>query len=310
MKILVDPGNSKSVIATIAIGTNYYNDWENYAFPLWELYCKRHHIGLVVFDQDLIDKTDPLWKKPTWQKLLIGEQLKSASIEIDNVCYLDTDILINPFAPNIFDGWNPQSYGIVSLRSNLPYRYHDTLRWVAFLRHTYYDKNYPLDSSLFSSLEQLYTYHNLPVMGDEACMGMFLFNIKNHSEEMSSWFSLYDKHVESITNGGDQTHLNYHIQSTGNVYWLEYKFQAIWVFEMAMKYPFLYGLINSRDIRAECVKASLTQNYFLHFAGSWHESGMWRDDFFSCKKFLDELKDFDLYIKQSVFGEPKGLLRP
>lgn len=310
MKILIEPGNSKSVITTIAIGSPYFDDWKKYAYPLWSEYCKRHQIGLVVFDENLVDKEDPYWKKPTWQKLLIGERLKSSSLDVSNVCYLDTDVLVNPFAPNVFENWDSRCYGLVALRSNLPYPYHETLRRVAFLRHTYYDEKYPLDSALFTSLEQLYGYHDLPVMHEEACMGMILFNIDNHEEEMSSWFSLYDKNVRSITNDGDQTHMNYHIQSTGKVCWLDYRYQAIWVFEMAAKYPFLYGRLNRDTVRAECIKASLAQNYILHFAGSWHESEMWRDDRFSAPDFLDELKNFDEYRKQPVTGEPKGIIKP
>ena len=44
---------------------------------------------------------------PTWQRLLIGNEIKNKFNDVENVCYLDTDIQINHFlAPNIFDNYN------------------------------------------------------------------------------------------------------------------------------------------------------------------------------------------------------------
>lgn len=309
MKVFIDPGSSRSVIATIAIGPSYYNDWEKFSLPLWQKYCNQHQLGLIVFDDHLVDKENTEWKKPNWQKLLIGQKLSSIDSPIENVCYLDTDVLINPFAPNVFEHWNPECYGLVSLRKHLPFSYHETLRRMAFYRNKYYDRKYPLDSALFISLENLYSYHNLPVQEDEACTGLILFNIQNHAEEMSSWFSLYENNIETITSGGEQTHVNYHIQSTNRVTWLKYKFQAIWVFEMATKYPFLYKKIHTEVVH-QCLQACLSQNYFLHFAGSWHESNMWKNEMIAGSDFLDELEEIVEYMKQPVSGKPLGTIKP
>jgi hypothetical protein len=116
------------------------------------------------------------------------------------------------------------------------------------------------------SLEQLYGYHKLPVQPDEACMGLIVFNAHAHSTLMRSWFDKYDRNVESVTNGGDQTHFNYEIKNWGNVSWLDYRYQAIWPYEMAWKYPFLYDF-GRKDQRliGKCIEAALYQNYFLHF---------------------------------------------
>ena len=173
MKIIIPPSDSQCVITTIAIGTSFFDNWEKFAKPLWEKYCKRHQLGLIVFDQELIGRDDPLWKKPNWQKTLIGDALKVKLPSIKNVCYLDSDILINPFSPNVFDSYDSNSVGLVSLRKNLPYPYENTIRRVAFLRNRYYDTDYPLDSALFISLQDLYKFHGLSVQEDEACSGFF-----------------------------------------------------------------------------------------------------------------------------------------
>ena len=65
MKVLIQPGKAKNVLATIAIGAAYYKAWEKFALPGWESYCHRHQLGLVVFDQDLLPLDAPKWKKAT-----------------------------------------------------------------------------------------------------------------------------------------------------------------------------------------------------------------------------------------------------
>ena len=114
---------------------------------------------------------------------------------------------------------------------------------------------------------------------DLFCAGLFVFNVLEYHSIMKEWFMKYSRDVSTITGGGDQPIMNFEIQNYGKVNWLEYKFQSLWLYEMAWKYPFLYqnrGFDNG--IIKQCVEASLFTNYFLHFAGSWYESEMWKID--------------------------------
>jgi len=312
VKILINPGKSKNILSTIAIGEDYYHFWYKNAFPSWEKYCVRHGLGLVVFDNDLISDKDPLWKKATWQKLLIAESLKNSPLLVKNVCYLDTDILINYRSPNIFDDYKAETIGLVSIVKNMPFSIDESRRKISFLRNKYYDKKYPLDSAIFMTLEQVFSYHNLPIQNNFACMGLIVFNVDNHTNLMRQWFNNYDRNVKSITNGGDQSHINYEIQNWGNITWLDYKYQAIWTYEMAIKYPFLYNFgRNNKSLIRECIEASLMTNYFLHFAGSWHESEMWKlGEVFEGKDKVKEIDDYYQYIDIPVTGKPKGIIKP
>ncbi|MEY4467313.1 MAG: hypothetical protein RIR21_1106 [Pseudomonadota bacterium] len=312
MKVIVPLGSSRNLIATIAIGNTYYSSWEKSALPGWIEYCGRHGLGLVVFDHDLISSDEKKWKKATWQKMLIGETLLRAGINANNVCYLDTDILINPIAPNIFNNYDSDKIGLTSIRKNLPFPLEEVQRRLAFLRHTCYDSSYPLDSALFMSLEQLYDYHGLEVQADEACMGLIVFNVGEHAQLMRGWFDKYDRNVKSVTSGGDQTHVNYEIQNWGRVAWLDYRFQAIWPYEMAWKYPFLYDYGRfDEDLIRKCVEAAMHQNYFLHFAGAWHESDMWKlGGFLKSQIERTRLLEYENYRRLSVTGVPVGMVRP
>jgi hypothetical protein len=305
MKILIKPKDSGNVIATIAIGEKCFQDWKTYAFPSWRLYCKKNKLGLICFDEDLIDKNHKKWKKATWQKLLIATTLKNSNHSIKNVCYLDTDILINyKFSPNIFDLYQNNKIALVSEINDLPYPLDLVKKFLSFNRHIYYDKKYPLNSSLFISPQKIFKYHNLKPFKNYACMGLIVFSIKNHSEIMKKWFYKYDKLINTITGGGDETILNFEIQNYSKVQWLNYKFQALWIYEIAWKYPFLYNYGKKNKILiAKCIESSLKTNYFLHFAGSWHESQMWKIKNILLNNFcIIELKQLSNYLIKNVKG--------
>ena len=127
----------QNYIATIAIGQQYLEGWRKLSRSSWIDYCERFDLGLVIFDQDMAVGFGDKWKKPTWQKLLIGKILESSDLDVKNVCYLDTDIIISPFAQNIFESYDPMCFGLVSLRKNLPFDYDKALKAVAYNRNRY-----------------------------------------------------------------------------------------------------------------------------------------------------------------------------
>lgn len=310
MKIFRE-SNSGNYIVSICIGLKYFTEWENYASPGWKAYVKRHDLGLIVFDDDLISSTSTYWKKATWQKMLIGFILADSRLEVNNVLYLDSDILISPLAPNIFDDYNSSCIAVVSQVKNLPQPLHLTLRRLAFLRHTHLSNNYPLDSALFMTIPDIFKYHSLPIKDDYFCAGMFVFNIANHSKLMESWFMKYTSDIITITGGGDEAHMNYEIQSFTKVEWLPYEFQALWIYECAWRYPFLFSYgINDNDLIRACIRSSLYVNHFLHFAGSWNECEMWKLDSIFSPSDLNEINDYQSYLKTPVTGGPVGIIKP
>lgn len=311
MKVIVRPGKAGNVIATNAIGGNYLAQWKRFAFPTWKRYCERHRLGLVVFDRYMVPEGCRAINKPYWQKLLIGDTLGKEMPAVRNVCFLDTDILINHTAPDVFESYDPRTIALVSRFNKLPYPMHAVLRRIAFFRHYCYDKDYPLDSYLFASMGQLYSNEGLPTQGDFATTGVFVFNVHNHSRMMRDWYLKYNYGIDTLDGGTEQVHLNYEVQKTGKTSWLDYRFQALWSFEMAWKYPFLYhfGRNDDRLIR-ECIEASLFTNYFLHFAGAW-EGSMWkRSGILKSASSMNRFDQFAEYGKMRLTGKPKGIIKP
>ena len=183
---------------------------------------------------------------------------------------------------------------------------------MAFLRNRYYDSKYPLDSSLFISIEGLYEMAGLEPQADEACTGVFVYNSKNHSELLKKYYKSFSKDVMERDGGGEQIFLNHFVQSNNLVQWMDYRFQAMWTYEMAYKYPFLYHEYQDNlNLMKSCIEASLFSNYFLHFAGSWHEGKMWEQvRVFDTSESILMFESFDDYMRVPVFGKPLGQVKP
>tara|TARA_B110000305_G_scaffold81143_1_gene91268 strand:+ start:1942 stop:2895 length:954 start_codon:yes stop_codon:yes gene_type:complete len=309
-KILINK-NSKNFIITIAIGKTYYDTWKKYASPTWIDYCKKHSLGLMIICNYLIDKDHPKWKKPTWHKMLIGNYIQENKLKIENVCYLDTDILINPNSPNIFTLHNKKKISIISATQRMPYSLNYVKKKIAFNRNNYLDKKYPLDSALFMTKRNYYNFHNFSEQKDIINMGVFIFNVNEHSKLMLSWFNKYDKNLKNLTGGGDNPQMSYEILHYGKLNWLEYKFNCLWNFEMASKYSFLYADKKNKKLIKTCIEDSLKDNYFLHFAGTWKEGSMWKmKNIFNNKKEKSLNRRFLKYLRVKLTGKPKGRILP
>ena len=294
-------------IVTLAIGELYLHKWEQNALPSLLRYCNKYELGLYVQDVS-IDRNEPR-KKPQWQKILLPSVLQERYNYIKEYCYLDTDIVVNHFAESVFNLNYPGKLSLVSQFKNLPYDLHDTLRRIAFYRNKYYSKDYPLDSSLFMGFKEIYDYHKLPAQSDYACTGMFMGNIHEHASILTEIYNKYDHSISTLTDGGDEPVLNFEFQNRFTINWIPYSYQALWLYEMANKYPFLYKQDRNQDLINMCIENSINSNTFLHFAGSWYESEMFNN--LHLIDFNSEIqKEFNRYKQIAVTGKPVGIVKP
>ena len=209
MKVLIK--EKKNSIACIAIGKRFYEHWKKHIYPYWRSYCLKNNLGLIVFTEDLIKKTDINWKKPTWQRLLVGHEVKKKYPIVQNICVLDLDIIINPFSPNIFKFCKKNKINLTSLRTNLPFEYKKTVRKMAFFRKKFTNKNYPLDSLLNSDLKNLYAADGLKAQKDELCVGVMAYNVKKFSKILRDWFYNFNKKNLKTNFGGCQNQVAYNL---------------------------------------------------------------------------------------------------
>jgi len=286
---------------TIAIGSKILREWKVYSMKNWVKYCRKNNLGLIIIISDLIEKNNIYWKKATWQKMLLGEYaLKNIKQKIKNICFLDVDILINPNSPNIFKYHDPEKISVVSFFKNIPYEFYNTRKLISYYRNKYYSSRYKLNSIILSSPREMFKYANLKPFNDFFCAGLFIFNAKKFSNFFFDTFFKYKKDVKSMT-GGDQTHLNYEVFKMNKVNFISYKFQALWIYEIANRYPFLYNLKGKKNLLLkECIEDCLDRNFFLHFAGSWFEGSMWKmKNIYGAEKSKSFIKKIN-YLKKKV----------
>jgi hypothetical protein len=307
MKIIIKP--KKKLIACIAIGSKYRSLWENNILPTWKLYCKKNKIGLVLFKNDLIEKKSLFWKKATWQRLLVGDAVRKELPKVEELCVMDIDIIINPYSPDIFKSIKKNKINLTSLRKNLPFNYKDTIRKIAFFRKELVNKKYPLDSLLNSDLKTLYKSEKLKPQKDEMCVGVMVFNVKKFSKILYNWFFDYKKNIDTTTRGGCQTILNYLILKNKYENLLDYKFQTIWLFEVASRFPYLLKYIKNKELMANLTMSILLDSYFLHFAGGGKESSIWESKDFYKRINTNTLNNFKIYQKKKLKGLPAISIR-
>ena len=296
---------TRNYIAVIAIGSKHYNDWKKYSFPSWKMYCEKNNIGILVIKKNLIDKKNIFWKKPTWQRLLVGEYIKQNSLNIYNICLLDTDIFINNLSPDIFKKSNLKKISVVHLHKKLPYSITDyKLRErLVYLRRYFIDGSYPLRSSITASPNQIYKNFKLKTSSsDYFCAGVMVFNINKYSKILRDIYIKYSSKINKKKFNGVEIPLNFELtRNKSNLHWLDYKFQTNWLYELADKYSFLYRVKkNYNKIKKYCVEEIILNSYFLHFAGTFKDAAnVWKiNNFFSNKKLIEINKIFNLKQKQ------------
>lgn len=295
-------------LVTTAMGPGYLDRWIKYSLPSWMSYASRHGLGIVCITDELAERDVPTYKNGSWQKLLAPAFVLANFPEAGRFCMIDTDIVISPFAPNIFDHACTDGYTVVSSLKHLPYPRALVLRRMAFLRNAFYSSSYPLDSFLLGNPLDDFSDLGLEPPSDYFCAGVIALN-RGQVDQMVGWFM--DTPGPGDFDAWEQTHLNYWIQNEKHE-WLPYEWQALWNLEMAWKYPFLYSegrnVANSSLSRA-CVEAALWSNNFVHFAGSWFESEAWMSQA-ELPEFSHLESSFRAYLDTPVTGKKVGKIVP
>jgi len=272
-KVIRSNSNVENYLITVAIGKKYFDNWKNSYSKNWLDYCKKNNLGLIVFNDDLIEKNSVLWKHPTWQRLLVPKYLSIYfKKKIKNICLLDADIIINANSNNIFDFHKNKTISYISLYKDLPYKdtFKELRKKIVFYRKNYMNKKYPLQSSILGSPNEIYKNYKFPkIFNDYFCAGVLVFNSSQNCDFFLKIFFRYYNDKRFI---GVEVPLNYEIFNNKKINKLNYKFQTIWLYELAYHYTFLYRLKKINKIKNLCVQQSLLDNYFIHFAGSWPDT--------------------------------------
>lgn len=309
----------ESIIATIAIGKKYFKDWYKYARPFWEKYAIRHGLGIIVFCEALISRTPGVEKSPAWQKCLAPSVVLRNAPSAKRVVIMDTDILMGPLARNIFDYVPDGKIGVVRYSSELPFNLIVIKKRLAFLRNKFYSPRYPLESELFASPREIFERRDLTPHDNYFTSGVICLTTPDQAGFLEDFYnSVSAQEADRLRKDfgyWEEPSINSALQGRSDLYWLPYNFQAIWSYEISWLYPFLFELgqkwRSDEETVAKVIASTLMNQDFLHFAGSWFESDMWKTP-----KIMEALSknlasdDFIKYLQSTPRTESKGKVIP
>ncbi len=255
-------------LVTTAIGGDYRAKWEQWAQPFWVRYAERHGFGIAVVTHNLFRPDEPQLNG-SWQKLLAPRALRELLGRDVSCAMWDTDLLPSPVAPSIFDVVSRGRIGVVSQEHGLPGDAEQLRKRIAFLRQRYLDGDFPLWSALNASPQQRFLWAGLPAKSDFFCAGMYVVDTASHADLMVDWYLNAPTTLDYQSFSSDEIWFNVMAQTAGICEWLPYEWHALWIFEVAALYPFLYAPEVNPEVAGWCLASSLTRNHIVHLAGRW-----------------------------------------
>lgn len=275
----------KRAIVTITLGKKHQKLWSKICKENWTQYCKKHSLDLIVIDTPLDSSERGLSRSPSWQKCLILNHPRVK--EYEQVAWLDSDIIINnENAPNIFSGIQTHEIGGVK---DWVYPTPELYKKMKEAQNNYAEL---INCATLKedTISQYYTNFRLPnEFNDVVQGGVLVFSPKHHKELLEKVYYNYED------KGANYWHyemrpLSYEILKSGNLKWLDERFNRIWeidkelncpaLFEIYKKNTLLFKITRRLDFEigtsfnkdfSETMHKYFKQSYFFHFAGAFSD---------------------------------------
>ena len=269
-------------LVTLVIGKYFQSLWEKHCRANWEQYAARHDADVIVLDVPLDSSPRAQARQASWQKLLILGQPQVR--DYTQVVWLDADILIHPRAAWVGDNVPPELIGVTD-EYEYPTR---ELNFRALTRLYRLWEKRNIRFARNATPREFYTLAGFDKTFDRATQsGVMVLNPQPHRAILEH---VYHNHEQGNLGGinGEMRPLSYELLSANLVHWLAPQWNAIWWFEKAVSFPFLF-LENESPLLSACATRALAKNFLLHFAG-----------------LQDELRAVDLTSR--LLDEPPRLL--
>lgn len=272
--------SNKKAIVTLAIGKRFSRMVKRYCAKNWQEYADKYDYD-VIFIEDPLDLSERgLSRSPAWQKCLILSQ--DWSKKYDRIVWIDTDILLNPNAPDVTDGVPVDKIGAVDeyfypnkdmyfTALDRMYKYWEKLGYNPVINPTSkeYYKSFGLDCDIEHIVQT----------------GVMVLSPKYHREIFEHVYYNYEEKGLNY----EMRPLSYEILKNNLVHWLDTRFNVLLPFNKALYYPFLLNEkktlpFYSRNKTKKLILESIFINsYFLHFTGAVKEMKLldWKNTSFN-----------------------------
>jgi len=268
------PTNSK-LLASMAIGQSFLDDWRQWLRKGWEAYAQKHDYDIVIFTTPLDDSLRAQNRSISWQKCLVLEQ--PICQQYERLVWVDNDVLINPSAPCICSGVPTEKVGATDAYSFISREMHD------YLYQCYIDYCQKRNKKLIVNPTPTSYYQNFGIetaLDEVIQAGVLVFSPKHHQTILrhiyDSYEEKYDAELDYAFNY-EMRPLSYEIVRANLHYFISHRFNFILNNYMYLAYPFLCHQDNflqqqpsqaaSEKWMRLAVTSAYSHAYFLHFAG-------------------------------------------
>ena len=255
--------NSKAIV-TLAIGKSFRNRWDRVCRDNWQLYADRHDYDIICIDESLDKSERARSRSPAWQKCLILSQ--EFSKLYDRIVWVDSDVLLNPGAPDIAAGVPPDKVGAVDeYASPTAELYQQILR-----KLTRYWDAHGIPFVRNETAADYYRAYGFSSAFDQVVQtGVMALSPDHHRQILESVYYSYEETKTAEWNY-EMRPVSYELLKEDCVHWIDPRFNAIWGNYKALQFPFLLNHPDHPRAR-ECVEDAFRRVFFLHFAGSAQE---------------------------------------
>ena len=183
---------------------------------------------------------------------------------------MDSDILVNPMAPDVFASVGAGQVGAVE-NDSFPTKWDSQL--VSKLRHSRWSQKGILAEIDESSIDFHAEMGIDTILKEVVQTGVIVLSPRHHSATLRKVYDQYEGRPERQW-CYEMAPVSYELQINHEVVWLDPKFNAIWFNYALLHYHFLlldqFQSIQGPLLHFACTNAFLS-NYFLHFAGTMEE---------------------------------------
>jgi hypothetical protein len=273
--------HSKAIV-TLAIGDKYLKQWKELCQSNWLAYASKQGYDLICIDQPLDSSERAKKRSPAWQKCLILSQ--DFSKKYERIVWIDSDILINPVhAPCIVKEVPIEKIGATGAYSSPTVElYTQTLK----RQYQYYE--YCGDNPIINDTpREYYHLYGLPPKFDQVVhTGVLVLSPEYHREILEKAYYEYEEKGNAVWNY-EMRPLSWEILEANSIYWIDHRFNLIWLDYVCLHYPFLLEKSSSKlarkirkiasqhfkflpyfQMKRLCANTAYVNSYFLHFAGS------------------------------------------
>lgn len=263
------PKNKKALV-TLVIGEPYKSEWVTHCQKNWQRYAEKHGLDIIAIDEKINPQDN---RSPAWQKCLVLTDEKVRQYE--QVAWVDSDIIINENAPNIFDGVPLEKVGAVKGYQQLYRNGSFPAEMMDYLKTPYNDAKgwYEMNGL---------TPHEFVVQ-----TGVLVLSPQHHASLLND---IFNSPTDSTTGDYEMPLLSHTILQNDLVHWLDERFNLLWTGQMVYHCPeclppkqtdpFVLRQFKKltrghyqfppKSALNKALKDAVEKSYFLHFAGNSH----------------------------------------